>query len=88
MGFFNKIKNIFKGNNNSDEKNINSDSSVKTYEKGLCKSREGFVSKLVNLSNKYKSKFGFFTLVIIKAISTFATFGLNKKFFLGKIFII
>ena len=54
MGFFNKIKNIFKGNNNSDEKNINSDSSVKTYEKGLCKSREGFVSKLVNLSNKYK----------------------------------
>ncbi len=54
MGFFNKIKNIFKGNNNSDEKNINSDSSVKTYEKGLSKSREGFVSKLVNLSNKYK----------------------------------
>ena len=54
MGFFNKIKNIFKGNNNSDEKNINSDSSVKTYEKGLCKSREGFVSKLVNLYNKYK----------------------------------
>ena len=54
MGFFNKIKSIFKGNNNSDEKNINSDSSVKTYEKGLSKSREGFVSKLVNLSNKYK----------------------------------
>ena len=54
MGFFNKIKSIFKGNNNTDEKNINSDSSVKTYEKGLSKSREGFVSKLVNLSNKYK----------------------------------
>mgnify|MGYP004457807941 CR=1 FL=1 len=54
MGFFNKIKSIFKGNNNTDEKNISSDSSVKTYEKGLSKSREGFVSKLVNLSNKYK----------------------------------
>ena len=54
MGFFNKIKSIFKGNNNADEKNISSDSSVKTYEKGLSKSREGFVSKLVNLSNKYK----------------------------------
>ena len=53
MGFFNKIKSIFKGNN-TDEKNINSDNSVKTYEKGLSKSREGFVSKLVNLSNKYK----------------------------------
>ena len=54
MGFFNKIKSIFKGNNNIDEKNINRNNSVKTYEKGLSKSREGFVSKLVNLSNKYK----------------------------------
>ena len=55
MGFFNKIKSIFKGDsNNSNDKNINSNDSVKTYEKGLSKSREGFVSKLVNLSNKYK----------------------------------
>jgi len=29
--------------------------SVKVYEKGLSKSREGFVSKLANLTNKYKS---------------------------------
>jgi len=28
--------------------------SVKVYEKGLSKSREGFVSKLANLTNKYK----------------------------------
>ena len=28
--------------------------SIKVYEKGLTKSREGFVSKLVNLTNKYK----------------------------------
>ena len=27
---------------------------VKTYEKGLAKSRKGFVSKLINLTNKYK----------------------------------
>ena len=27
---------------------------VKTYEKGLTKSRDGFVSKLINLTNKYK----------------------------------
>ena len=29
-------------------------SSVKVYEKGLTKSRQGFVSKLVNLTNKYR----------------------------------
>ena len=28
---------------------------IKVYEKGLSKSREGFVSKLANLTNKYKS---------------------------------
>ena len=28
---------------------------TKAYEKGLTKSRENFVSKLINLTNKYKS---------------------------------
>lgn len=65
MGLFNKIKNMFK---NKEEVNVvkddvvrvssnsSSDSGdIKVYEKGLAKSREGFVSKLVNLTNKYKS---------------------------------
>ena len=34
-----------------DEKKVEN---VKIYEKGLTKSREGFVSKLINLTNKYK----------------------------------
>lgn len=42
MSFFNKIKKIFKQNDD-----------VKIYEKGLTKSRENFVSKLINLTNKY-----------------------------------
>ena len=46
MGFFNKIKNSFK----TKEKNNNE---INDYTKGLSKSREGFVSKLVNLTNKY-----------------------------------
>lgn len=54
MGFFNKIKNIFKGNDESVQNDSNSES-IKIYERGLSKSREGFVSKLVSLSNKYKS---------------------------------
>lgn len=62
MGFFNKIKNMFTGSNEAEEieKNIsvsssstNKKSDVKIYEKGLTKSRQGFVSKLVNLTNKY-----------------------------------
>ena len=88
MGLFNKIKNMFKGNDSKEEKVVEEESlkeeivdeppkkkdnnifkkkdkkdkidkkeeskkSVKTYEKGLSKSREGFVSKLVNLTNKY-----------------------------------
>ena len=56
MGLFNKLKDMFKNDNNNqeiiDNKNVNSD--FKTYEKGLTKSREGFVSKLANLTNKYK----------------------------------
>ena len=61
MGFFNKIKDMFKTetvkeevlNNEVEEKNNNND--VKVYEKGLTKSREGFVSKLANLTNKYRT---------------------------------
>ena len=71
MGFFNKIKNMFKGNEEKEveqstdfvEKNKKEEispvedkkeeKSIKVYEKGLTKSREGFVSKLVNLTNKY-----------------------------------
>lgn len=81
MGIFNKIKNMFKENKESNKEsadaNINNIiedgkdtdnhidsnkcdnstekvSNVKVYEKGLTKSREGFVSKLVSLTNRYK----------------------------------
>ena len=85
MGFFNKIKNMFKGTEKEEvkkqesnkidvEENIKEDSednstkvvekpkkiedevkqSVKVYEKGLTKARDGFVSKLAGLTNKYK----------------------------------
>ena len=61
MGFFNKIKDMFKTetvkeevlDNSVEEKKSNDD--VKVYEKGLTKSREGFVSKLANLTNKYRT---------------------------------
>lgn len=75
MGFFNKIKNMFKvesaevkevQNENQlseealskveDEVSLKSETvkkDVKIYEKGLTKSRQGFVSKLANLTNKY-----------------------------------
>ncbi len=43
---FKKIKSLFK--NKQQEENI------KVYEEGLTKSRENFVSKLTNLTNKYK----------------------------------
>ncbi len=55
MGLFNKIKNIFKNNEENQTKNVeNTNKEIITYEKGLTKSRENFVSKLVNLTNKYK----------------------------------
>ncbi len=64
MGIFNKIKKMFQSEENieikemkSDDKEVVEDSKnnvVKVYEKGLSKSREGFVSKLANLTNKYK----------------------------------
>ena len=66
MGLFNKIKNMFKSTEKVVEKNENikddtskneskkqEEKSVKVYEKGLSKSRNGFVSKLVNLTNRY-----------------------------------
>ena len=49
MGFFNKIKNIFSGNNSESKEEI------KNYDTGLKKSREEFVSQLANLSKKYKN---------------------------------
>lgn len=87
MGLFNKIKNMFKKQDEKDdvvvtsfedEINVDTDgvqeekhievkekkkektavesknNNVKVYEKGLTKSRQGFVSKLANLTNKYK----------------------------------
>ena len=86
MGLFNKIKNMFKGQTEENEKVEQQQSTeivekdqkeeekstiiveksekkhkkedkqkeeVKIYEKGLTKSREGFVSRLANLTNKY-----------------------------------
>ena len=46
MGLFSKIKNVF-SNKEKEE--------VKNYDTGLKKSREEFVSKLANLSKKYKN---------------------------------
>ena len=62
MGLFNKIKNMFSTTNKEEvvetqeekEKIIEEKEDVKVYEKGLTKSRESFVSKLANLTNKYK----------------------------------
>ena len=59
MGIFNKLKNMFQGNKDissdikKEEKEVVED--VKVYEKGLSKSRQGFVSKLANLTNKYRT---------------------------------
>ena len=48
MGLFDKIKNVFKNDKNKQEE-------VKNYDKGLEKTRREFVSKLSNLSVKYKN---------------------------------
>lgn len=59
MGFFNKLKTMFQSNkaeNNIEMKEeTQTQEEVKVYEKGLTKSREGFVSKLANLTNKYRT---------------------------------
>lgn len=47
MGLFSNIKNLFKKEEVKEEKK------VETYEKGLTKSRESFVSKLALLTKKY-----------------------------------
>ena len=65
MGLFNKIKNMFSKDSN-ESKNIETkvdenkkeeknevEKSVKVYEKGLTKARQGFVSKLASLTSKY-----------------------------------
>ena len=50
MGFFKNIKNLLtKDKNDNKEEN-----SIKLYEKGLTKSRDNFVNKLINLNNKTK----------------------------------
>ena len=80
MGFFSKIKNMFKNNETTvdtkTEKVLDNDlerdeqeevvgekrilteeekKEVKVYEKGLTKSREGFVSRLAELTGRYKN---------------------------------
>ena len=50
MGLFSKIKNVFSNKNNKEVKE-----EIKNYDSGLKKSREEFVSKLSNLSKKYKN---------------------------------
>ncbi len=53
MGLFNKIKTMFQSKNETEEKVEKEE--VKVYEKGLSKSRQGFVSKLADLTNKYRT---------------------------------
>ena len=53
MGLFNKIKTMFQSKNETEEKIEQEE--VKVYEKGLSKSRSGFVSKLADLTNKYRT---------------------------------
>lgn len=58
MGFFNKLKTMFqtdKHENKITTEEQKQNEEVKVYEKGLSKAREGFVSKLANLTNKYRT---------------------------------
>ena len=48
MGIFDKIKNTFKKDKSNETKE-----EVKLYDQGLTKTRDSFVSKLVNITNKY-----------------------------------
>lgn len=55
MGLFDKLKKTFKKENNNvitkeDKKN---NEEIKIYDKGLTKTRDNFVSKLINITNKY-----------------------------------
>ena len=49
---YKEMEDHIKEKKDDNETKINKE--VKIYEKGLTKSREGFVSKLINLTNKYK----------------------------------
>ena len=64
MGLFSKIKNIFKNNEEVSVDKVDLDKAdvveeqeepkkTKIYEKGLTKTRNSFVSSLINLTNKY-----------------------------------
>lgn len=60
MGLFNKIKNMFVKEETKENTTVSIDNKenttsedIKVYEKGLTKTRENFVSKLINLTNKY-----------------------------------
>src|SRR5574344_668939 len=46
MGIFDRIKNSFK-------KETKETNEIKVYDKGLTKTRDNFVSKLINITNKY-----------------------------------
>lgn len=50
MGLFDKIKNVF----NKEVKKEESNKEIVKYEKGLSKTRNDFVSKLINITNKYE----------------------------------
>ncbi len=52
MGLFNNIKNLFK-KNNEEVKSEEEEKITLKYDEGLTKSRDNFVSKLMNLTNKY-----------------------------------
>ena len=52
MGLFNNIKNLFK-KNNEEVKSEEEEKIILKYDEGLTKSRDNFVSKLMNLTNKY-----------------------------------
>lgn len=53
MGLFDKIKKVFKNEENDNVVLKEKEESVKTYEKGLTKTRENFVSKLVDLTLRH-----------------------------------
>ena len=69
MGLFNKIKNIFAKENNERQENLGEyvdahqeslenvhtkqEKDIQVYEKGLSKSRKGFVSNLIQLTSRY-----------------------------------
>ncbi len=53
MGLFAKIKSTFQKKESSIVNKLEDNSEVKKYELGLSKTRNDFVSKLINLTNKY-----------------------------------